>query len=73
MFLYDKHEVNKTIIKGHIYYHALVRYPQRTQLPCTIKGCIYKKRNGRCGLKECRLELDKDENLTGICFCFKQK
>ncbi len=73
MFSYNKHEVNNIIIKANIYYRALVRYPQRTQLPCKIKGCTHKKRNGRCGLKECRLELDKDENLTGTCLCFKQK
>ena len=73
MFSYNKHEANKILIKGNIYYRTLVRYPQRTQLPCAIKGCIHKKRNGRCGLKECHLELDGDENLTGTCLSFKHK
>ena len=50
---------------------ALVRYPQRVPLPCKIKGCANKKRNGRCGLEECLLELDENEKLTGKCLSFK--
>ena len=34
---------------------------------CSQKG------NGRCGLEESRLELYEDNNLTGICLCFKKK
>jgi hypothetical protein len=73
MFSYDKHEAHKKIKRAKIYYRALVRYPQITQLPCGIKGCIHKKRNGRCGLKECRLELDEKDNLTGICLCYQKR
>lgn len=73
IFSYNKHEGNIIITKGKVYYRALVCYPQSTQLPCKIKGCIHKKRNGRCALKECHLELDEDEKLTGTCLCFKTK
>jgi len=73
MQAYNKHAGNQIVAKGKIYYRALVCYPQMTQLPCKIKGCIHKKWNGRCGLKECRLELDEDDNLTGVCFCFEKK
>jgi hypothetical protein len=73
MFSYNKHEAHKRIKKCKVYYRALVRYPQTTQLPCKIKGCIHKKRNGRCGLHECRLELDEKDDLTGICLCFRKR
>ena len=59
--------------KTHVYYHAMVLYPQLTQVPCSIKGCIHKKGNGRCGLKEIRLELDEYGELTGTCLCFKER
>ena len=72
-FTYANHGGHKTIIRAKVYYRALVAYPQRTQLPCKIRGCIHKKRNGRCGLKETRLELDENRNLTGVCLCFKKR
>ncbi len=73
MFTYNKNEAHKKVVRGKIYYRALVRYPQITPLPCKIRECIHKKRNGRCGCKETRLELDENDNLTGKCLCFKQK
>ena len=73
MFKYDKSGGTKKVKKCKIYYRALVWYPQHTQLPCTIKGCVHKKRNGRCGLREARLELDENDNLTGKCFCYESK
>lgn len=73
MFKYNEHEVHKKIKKAKIYYRALVCYPYLTPLPCSIKRCAHKKKNGRCGLRECRLELDENDNLTGKCLCFKSK
>lgn len=71
MFEYDRYAPQR--IKAHIYYRAMVLYPQRRQLPCSIKDCANKKKNGRCGLQECRLELDEHEKLTGVCLCFKER
>ena len=73
MFSYNKEEAHKIIVKAKAYSRALVMYPKCTQLPCSIKGCINKKRNGRCNLKECYLELDQDDSLTGICLSFEPK
>jgi hypothetical protein len=73
MFSYIKVKEHKKYKKAKIYYRALVVYPKYTQLPCTIKGCVHKKKNGRCGLKETRLELDEHDNLTGVCLCFEAR
>lgn len=58
------------VMRVKIINRALVRYPQVTPLACRIKGCINKKRNGRCGLKKVELELDSDDILTGNCLMF---
>ena len=65
--------MKRIIIKSKVYYRGLCRYPQRTPLPCSIKGCKNKKRNGRCGLKEVHLELDDNRDLTGKCFMCEVK
>ena len=73
LFSYDKYEAHEKVIRAKVLYRALIRYPQFNQMPCKIKGCIHKKRNGRCGLEKCQLELDDNDDLTGICLCFKKE
>ena len=53
----------------------LCRYNNRFnhRLPCQIKGCKNKLKNGRCGLDMCRLELNLNDNLTGNCLDFTTK
>lgn len=68
---YDEDGGHNIITKAKVYYRALVCYP--FAYPCRIKGCAHKKRNGRCGLREIRLELDEKGNQTGVCSCFKKK
>jgi hypothetical protein len=72
-FIFNRDGGEKRIIKAKVYYRALVLYPRLTPLSCKIKGCQHKKRNGRCGLKETRLELDENKNLTGVCLCFRKR
>jgi hypothetical protein len=69
----SKGEGHKTIVTAKVLYRALVCYPQCTPLPCRVKRCAHKKKNGRCSLKECCFERDEDNNLTGICLCFKEE
>lgn len=73
LFSYDKYEAHEKVTRVKVLYRALIRYPRLNQMPCKIKGCIHKKRNGRCGLEKCQLELDDNDNLTGTCLCFKKK
>lgn len=49
------------------------KYNRFHSYACPHKGCLNKKRNGRCGLQMCRLESDEKNNLTGRCLDFKKE
>lgn len=70
-FQRSKNSPERIKLFAKVCYRALVKYPQFTPLPCSIKGCMSKKRNGRCGLEECHLKLDENDELTGECLMFK--
>ena len=48
-------------------------YTRLNPYPCKIKGCIYKKRNGRCGRDMWRREFDVNGTLTGKCLDYKTR
>ena len=46
-------------------------YNKFNSYPCKRKGCVHKKRNGRCNLKMWRKEIDIDGLPTGKCLDYK--
>jgi hypothetical protein len=60
-------------LRAQVFERWLCRYPGYTPYVCALKGCAHKKRNGRCGLQECRLEIDEQHNQTGRCLDFEAR